>query len=403
MNRNKNETLKIIFTLILLILAMVSMTMAIKKGVTGGVDFQWDSAKLLAMRIDPYKASLSETSPYHISEYGVVEANQFPSLLWLLFPYALLDGSVAMIAWLISNLIFLAGIIVLLRTLFWNNLSKIDYVLVVSVLLSSGCIRSQLHLGQHSLFAFFFFLLAVWMSKKGKDVLAGLFLAISYFKYSITAPLMLYFLYKKKYKEVMTSFVPHIVLTLFSSWWLKTDLVTIMLLPLKQATGLSSAGFADIGSLLEKIGIYNMTTIFSVVIFIGLIIWVLRSKKKISDYDMICTLVLWSLVFMYHRRYDYFLLILPFATVFMPDQKTKVWRISIMILTIGVLTIGNFVDLESSIGQKINAILSAYLPYATICNVLNASMILLLYFVLCISHITFENKMTASGGTQNEV
>ena len=31
MNRNKNETLKIIFTLILLILAMVSMTMAIKK------------------------------------------------------------------------------------------------------------------------------------------------------------------------------------------------------------------------------------------------------------------------------------------------------------------------------------------------------------------------------------
>lgn len=216
MVNRKTEFVKKTITVGLMLLAVVSLTMAVKKGITGGIDFQWDSAKLLAMRIDPYEASLNKNSPYHVSEYGVVEANQFPSLLWLLFPYTFLNGSSAKIAWLISNFFFLAGILFLLRSLFWRELSKTDYALLASVLLSSGCVRSQIHLGQHSLFAFFFFLLAIWMSKKKRSILSGIFLAVSYFKYSITAPLMLYFIYKKKYKEVIISFVPHVALTLFS-------------------------------------------------------------------------------------------------------------------------------------------------------------------------------------------
>lgn len=406
MSNNKTiEMVKKIIIVILMLMSIASLAMAVRKGISGGIDFQWDSAKLLARRIDPYEASLNEASPYHISEYGVVEANQFPSLLWLLFPYTLFDGKTAKIAWIISNFIFLTGIVVLLNAFLENKISKTDRWLVNSILLSCGCVRSQIHLGQHSLYAFFFFLLALWMSKKNKKIVSGLLLSISYFKYSITAPLALYFLYKKKYKELVVSFVPHIVLTLFSSWWLSINPIEIMLLPVKQATGLSTSGFADIGSILKSFGYHGSVMIFTVVIFIGLIIWVSFVKNKITDYGMLCILALWSLVFMYHRRYDYFVLILPFASIFMENtRKSKCWNICVCVLTIGVLTMGNFMDLESSVGKTVNSIMTSYIPYTSLCNVFNAILIALLYLVLFMSHRVFlENKRSIKKENEGEI
>lgn len=311
----------------------------------------------------------------------------------------------AKIAWIISNFIFLTGIVVLLNAFLENKISKTDRWLVNSILLSCGCVRSQIHLGQHSLYAFFFFLLALWMSKKNKKIVSGLLLSISYFKYSITAPLALYFLYKKKYKELVVSFVPHIVLTLFSSWWLSINPIEIMLLPVKQATGLSTSGFADIGSILKSFGYHGSVMIFTVVIFIGLIIWVSFVKNKITDYGMLCILALWSLVFMYHRRYDYFVLILPFASIFMENtRKSKCWNICVCVLTIGVLTMGNFMDLESSVGKTVNSIMTSYIPYTSLCNVFNAILIALLYLVLFMSHRVFlENKRSIKKENEGEI
>lgn len=323
----------------------------------------------------------------------------------LILAYTLFDGKTAKIAWIISNFIFLTGIVVLLNAFLENKISKTDRWLVNSILLSCGCVRSQIHLGQHSLYAFFFFLLALWMSKKNKKIVSGLLLSISYFKYSITAPLALYFLYKKKYKELVVSFVPHIVLTLFSSWWLSINPIEIMLLPVKQATGLSTSGFADIGSILKSFGYHGSVMIFTVVIFIGLIIWVSFVKNKITDYGMLCILALWSLVFMYHRRYDYFVLILPFASIFMENtRKSKCWNICVCVLTIGVLTMGNFMDLESSVGKTVNSIMTSYIPYTSLCNVFNAILIALLYLVLFMSHRVFlENKRSIKKENEGEI
>lgn len=67
MSNNKTiEMVKKIIIVILMLMSIASLAMAVRKGISGGIDFQWDSAKLLAMRIDPYEASLNEASPYHI-------------------------------------------------------------------------------------------------------------------------------------------------------------------------------------------------------------------------------------------------------------------------------------------------------------------------------------------------
>ena len=380
--------------IILFLMAAGSLALGVKKGLGSGVDFQWDSAKLLVNRIDPYEASLNADSPYHTSEYGAVEANQFPSLLWLLLPYTFLGARAAAAAWLFSNLFFLGGIIILLRYTFWKRIEKLDFMLLIGILLASGSVRSQIHLGQHSLFAFFFFLLAVWLSEKNRRMGAGLALAVSYFKYSITAPLMLYFLYKKRYREIIVSVIPHILLTFFSSWWLGTDPFTLLILPVRQSSLLTASGFADLSSVFGKLGYDGgLLNLCTVLIFAGLFIWIISGKNQLTEYGTLCVLAVWSLVFMYHRRYDYFLLVLPLAALFMYEWKTKVsnviWMAGNIWLSVGILLLGNFIDMESSVGQAVNRYLS-FLPYTGICNLLNTSLIITLYVVLIDAYIVLR-------------
>lgn len=108
---------------------------------------------------------------------------------------------------------------------------------------------------------------------------------------------------------------------------------------------------------------------------------------------------------MYHRRYDYFVLILPFASIFMENtRKSKCWNICVCVLTIGVLTMGNFMDLESSVGKTVNSIMTSYIPYTSLCNVFNAILIALLYLVLFMSHRVFlENKRSIKKENEGEI
>ena len=111
---------------------------------------------------------------------------------------------------------------------------------------------------------------------------------------------------------------------------------------------------------------------------------------------MICILALWSLIFMYHRRYDYFLLILPFAALFMDGAKegtvTKIWSLSTVWASVGIMILGNFMDMESSVGQSVEHILGKFLPYVSICRVFNMTFILALYIVLITNHLVFRNN-----------
>ena len=76
------------------ILAAVSLVQGCKNAVLVSQDFQWDAAKALTLHINPYDESLSPSGildSYDFEKYYLqMEANQFPSLLLLLFPYTLL-------------------------------------------------------------------------------------------------------------------------------------------------------------------------------------------------------------------------------------------------------------------------------------------------------------------------
>lgn len=306
----------------LALLAAVSIFMGIRNAAGYSQDFQWDAAKALVMRLDPYELSLE---PEKVHEYPELEefytfftdrglnqkmeANQFPSLLMLLAPMTALSAGAARYVWLVLNILFTAGIIVLLKKTFFASTDNAEYAIIALLMLAGTPLRNQLGVGQHTLFAFFFFMLAVWLdmlgTKNGRryTVAVAACLFVSYFKYTLTAPLALYFVYKKRYLELLISIGAHVILTEVSALWLGKSLIYMITAPLKVASALTAEGGIDLGVLLGGPAAYAVA--FAVMIMLLVIAVKLPSG---CDHLLFSLLILWSLILTYHRTYDFFVL-----------------------------------------------------------------------------------------------
>ena len=302
---------------ILTVLAVVSVVQGVKNALLFSQDFQYDAALALRCGINPYEESLHptgilQTGPTadfydYFEERGIpqkMEANQFPSLLMLLYPMTLLPYSTARVLWLILNLLFTLLSVILLRKTFCRDMDRDVFSILMLLMVAGTPWRNQLGVGQHTLFSFFFFLLSVYLSERGKSVLSGLSLSVSYFKYTLTAPLAVYFIYKKKYREFIISLIPHAVGTLIAAIILKASPVDMIKMPLLVSKALTGEGSIDIGALS---GGAEWSMAVAGVIMLGCVIMALILPEG-YDNRFFSLLLLLSLVMTYHRTYDFFVL-----------------------------------------------------------------------------------------------
>ncbi len=352
-------------------MALISLIQGIRNAAELSQDFQWDAAKAMSMRLDPYDLSLE---PEKAAEYPPLaefykmftdkglkqnmEANQFPSLLMLLIPYTLLPPLAARYAWIISNLIFTAGIIFLLRRTFLKDADRDLFITFMLLMLAGTPYRNQLGVGQHTLFSFFFFLLAVWLQDMypgneeengGRDKRSpGLFAAvvislfICYFKYTLTVPLSLYFVYKKRYIEIAVSAGMHVVLTAVSALWLNDSFMNMIIKPLKVSSALAAEGGLDLGALLKG---SPAAYVLALAVMILLLVMAVRLPEE-RDGEYISVLVLWSLIITYHRTYDFFVLVTVLA-FFLAGKKNTGFKIGFA-LTLAAVFFGLRVFAEST-------------------------------------------------------
>lgn len=316
------KAVRTVVLIVLALLAAVSVYAGIRNALEFSQDFQWDAAKALCMRLDPYELSLDpqkcETVPELAEFYRMftdrgltqkMEANQFPSLLLLLVPMTVFSPKAAIVVWLILNLLFTACIVILLRRTFFKDISLYGYAVGVLIMLAGTPYRNQLGVGQHTLFSFCFFMLAVYLDSHmrdgsiGKTAAVSFCLFVSYFKYTLTAPLALYFLYRKRYKELALSVAGHIVLTEAAALWLGRSFIYMIKAPLSVASALVTEGGIDLGVFLPGALAY----IAAAVIGIGLVVISLMLPEGNEDV-LFSLLILWSLVLTYHRTYDFFVL-----------------------------------------------------------------------------------------------
>ena len=312
-----NKGIRYAVIALLAAMALVSLIQGVRNAVGASQDFQWDAAKAFTMRINPYDESLHPSGildAYGFEDvYLQMEANQFPSLLMLLIPYTFLPPLTARYAWIVSNLIFTAGIILLLRKTFLKTADRDVFIAFMLLMIAGTPYRNQLGVGQHSLFAFFFFLLAVWCDERedGRASFAGtvICLFICYFKYTLTVPLCLYFIYRKRYLQIAVSVVMHVILTVFAAWWLNDSVINMIVKPLKVSGALAAEGCIDFGVWL------NGSIVAYVLAFAVMLLLFIMALKLPAGMDngYISVLTLWSLIITYHRIYDFFLMITVLA------------------------------------------------------------------------------------------
>lgn len=316
-----NKKIKYAVIAILALLAMVSIVQGARNAAIFSQDFQYDATKAFALRINPYLESLSPSGildELNMEEYYFqMEANQFPSLLMLLIPFTFLKPLTARYVWLACNLLFTVMIIWLLRKTFLKDVQKDIFAMLSLLMLAGTPYRNQLGVGQHTLFAFTFFLLAVFFSEKEKgSVPTVICLIVCYFKYTLTVPLVLYFIYKKKYTEIAASVIVHIILTGVSAWWLRDSFINMIVQPLKVSSALAAEGGLDFGALLNG---SKLSFVLAFLVMVGLFALMLKAPKGL-DGEVISVLTLWSLIITYHRTYDFFVIIIVAAYFYSRKQ-----------------------------------------------------------------------------------
>lgn len=373
---------------LLSLLALVSVVQGVRNASTYSQDFQWDAAMALRAGINPYDESINPTGALQQGKLGEfytyfesidapqkMEANQFPSLLMILFPYTLLSPNTARIVFLITNLIFTGMICILLKMTFLKECDTYLYIVLMLLMLCGTPYRNQLGVGQHTLLSFAFFLLAVYLvqckeqnTRTVVGVVISLFICL--FKYTLTAPLFLWFVYKKKYKEIIIPVLMHGILTCAAALMLKDSLINMILKPLKVASALSSEGGLDLGALFG-----GSPFAFILAGIIAIVLFIITLTAGDDNGDMIFAVaLLWSLILTYHRTYDFFVLPAAYciftAGAFTSEKIMRSARIGYAVMLIGVFFILRIFSESMASRAVIGAIYYAFTIFATVVLVL---------------------------------
>ena len=356
---------------LLALMAVISVYEGIGNGIVWSQDFQYDAASALINGYDPYDISenfdedalpdIANLRGFYEYYDGLgtpqrMEANQFPSLLYILTGYALIPYNVARTLWVVTNILCTAVIIWLLKKTFMACVDERLYPVFMMLMLAGTPWRNQMGVGQHTLFAVAFFLLAVYVSEsgshsEGKDetgeagtqadckesknggriiriIASGLLLSLSYLKYTVTAPLAIYFIYKRRWKEFVISLVPHLILTEAAAVILHESFADMLIKPLKVASALAAEGGIDIGVLTRGHSAGLLITALAMLFLVAAALMLPEGNDEL----FISVAVLLSLVMTYHRTYDFFVMIIVFG--YFATGRMKVAEIIYLITTL---------------------------------------------------------------------
>lgn len=296
----------------LALLATVSVIAGFRNGLRL-IDFQWLPVRILANGENPYFYSLN-----HIPFIGCqVDANQVPSCLALLLPFALLPRWTANAVWDVCNLGFAAVFFACLWKLwFRGKLGAKWFWFIVCLTLMGTSWRVLIGNGQHLMFSFSFFFLACLASRAGGKYCAGVLLALSMFKYTTIAPMCLVFFMKREWKVIATCACIHVALTLGAGVYLNENPIVLVVQSMKVGGALVAQGDADIASLLRFFGVVNVgAAAMTGYVFFGLLGLVLAIRGRCDDLLGLAVFAVIANVMFYHRVYDFMTLVFPLIYV----------------------------------------------------------------------------------------
>lgn len=280
-------------------------------GGVSGIDFVWRSLHMLLQRENPYEVYLQEI------QSGIsVDAppNYLIGGLLPMMPLGAMPELNARWIWLALNVGFSGGIVWLLQKRYPLSVPVLCFAVIA--FLAATPLRIVLLNCQTSLYVIFMMLLAQRCSST-RPWLAGMFLAISLMKYSLTLPLAMWFgLKRERFPTAFWGIGWLMVLNAIGAWWMKCGFMDALLGPLRLTSAGAIAityGAADLFSISNQAGIRSLA-IPCIAAFVLLAIFqslLVCRRQNVADEEILGFLAALSCLLFFHLPYDYVILLIP--------------------------------------------------------------------------------------------
>jgi hypothetical protein len=241
-----------------------------------------------------------------------MEPVQVPSALMLLWPYSSLSWPALKVAWLISNFVFTAGLLILAFRRFLPGEPLWLYICISALFVMSSSWRNIITNGQHGLASLFFLMAAAELADRRRSVAAGTALAFGLMKYSMTMFLLPWFVLKRQWVPLAIAIGLHVLTTMTIALWLQVSPITLIsgAIHVGRET-LLVQGFLDLFALSTGLGLPPAVPAVVSMTTSAAILWIALRGRIANENVFVAALCFLALTLVYHRPYDYILLIVP--------------------------------------------------------------------------------------------
>ena len=300
------------------LIATVSEARGLWNATQNSFDFQWVVGRLMLSHNDPYAmyaAYLGGHAPSPMMGFGAMPVYP-PSAVVFLWPFAALPWGPAHLLWAVSNLIMCVGSVILLSRLYLGGRFGYPAIVLLFLLMASTPLREGLGNGQQALFSLFFFLLSMNADRQGSRHLATLFLAMSWLKYNITAPLSIFFLRRDRLYAPIGASLIHVALTLFVATWTGSNPLLLGYNLYLAQKSIDFPGYLNLADLFQHWQVLGVPlSALLILLILGFVVWVMVKQAPKDEILTLSLLSFTALVIVYHREYDYILLVFPLCYI----------------------------------------------------------------------------------------
>jgi hypothetical protein len=293
----------------------------------GSRDFSWTSIRTLAEGDNPYAVYLGGERPGWVrNEDGHFFFPNYPITVYgLLLPFGWIPWQAAAAAWAAVNLLAAVAVVLLLRSIAAASSSSAHvrayhWVFLGALFFCSTPVRDILSNGQFTLVSLACFLGSMRLALSERALLSGVVLAFAWIKFTVTIPLTLWFLCRKKWIEAGVALAVHVAVGLAISLVTRTsplELFSQFCTMAKDTFALeayrdNASSLSDIASALSPTGGFSWIL---PPLFLVLAYFVIRQAGRRSDLWILALLTLPATLAWAHLRYDQCALVLPLAFV----------------------------------------------------------------------------------------
>jgi len=353
--------------------ACLSLSVGVRQALHHSSDFQWSGAHLLARHIDPWQTFLSG-DPQRLILFGQWP-NYLHELYVLLLPLGMLSFHSALRLWCAFNLLAAAAVLLLLaRTL---RLNRTQTIWTALLFLCCTPLRVTLANGQQGLL--FLLLLTAAMAARSR-ISRGLWLGLSWFKYSFAPLLFLTWLFQRRWLVLACSLLPPLAGLGIAAVMLHalhlTDLFNLIREPLRAGNIATATGYGDLMTLFKALlqkhahqSGYTLRLLLPYGLTLGLAcacaLW-LALKKNLDAHLQMAVILALTLLLFPHLDYDYIVLVWPLAVV-LRAAKSRAQILSLAVigcLWYGQTIINRLGVRDSLMVLAVNALLLFMLAWA---------------------------------------